>query len=167
MQFYCSPPCGEEPAGGGVPLTRVDVIFGCLVTDIVALSIIVACGATCTRRGSTSRTRRTRRWRWPAGGKYASTLFAIGLANASLFAASILPLPPPTASAKDGWSRDRQDFRTAPQFFWLYTGLIVSGGAGPPPARPAAADHVPVPVINGVLLPFVLIFMLKLINDGS
>ena len=78
----------------------------------------------------------------PLAGKYASLLFAFGLANASLFAASILPLATAYCVCEGmGWeSGVDKDFRSAPQFFWLYTGLIVLGrGAGALPAGAADA----------------------------
>jgi Mn2+/Fe2+ NRAMP family transporter len=66
-----------------------------------------------------------------------------------------------------GWeSGIDKDFQTAPQFFWLYTGLIVLGGALVLyPRAPLLLIMYLSQVINGMLLPFVLIFMLKLIND--
>jgi len=104
----------------------------------------------------------------PFAGRYAETLFAFGLANASLFAASILPLATAYCVCEGmGWeSGIDKDFRTAPQFFWLYTGLIVLGGVLVLyPRAPLMLIMYLSQVINGVLLPFVLIFILKLIND--
>jgi Mn2+/Fe2+ NRAMP family transporter len=101
-------------------------------------------------------------------GKYASILFAIGLANASLFAASILPLATAYSVCEGmGWeSGIDKDFRTAPHFFWLYTGLIVTGAVLVLyPSAPLILIMYLSQVANGILLPFVLIFMLKLIND--
>ncbi len=106
----------------------------------------------------------------PLAGKYASWLFAFGLANASLFAASILPLATAYSVCEGmGWeSGIDKDFRTAPQFFWLYTGLIVFGGALVLyPRAPLILIMYMSQVINGILLPFVLIFMLRLINDRT
>ncbi|OGP28478.1 MAG: Mn transporter [Deltaproteobacteria bacterium GWB2_65_81] len=146
MQFYLQSAVVEKNLQvEEYPLTRADVIFGCFVTDIVALSIIVACGATLY-----------------------VFLFAFGLANASLFAASILPLATAYCVCEGmGWeSGVDKDFRTAPQFFWLYTGLIVLGGALVLyPRAPLILIMYFSQVANGVLLPFVLLFMLKLIND--
>jgi Mn2+/Fe2+ NRAMP family transporter len=95
-------------------------------------------------------------------------LFAIGLANASLFAASILPLATAYSVCEGmGWeSGVDKDFRTAPHFFWLYTGLIVTGAVLVLyPSAPLILIMYLSQVANGILLPFVLIFMLKLIND--
>ncbi len=170
MQFYLQSAVVEKNLQmTEYPLTRADVIFGCLVTDIVALSIIVACGATLYVNGIHIEDAKDAAVALaPLAGKYASTLFAIGLANASLFAASILPLATAYCVCEGmGWeSGIDKDFRTAPQFFWLYTGLIVIGGALVLyPQAPLLLIMYLSQVINGMLLPFVLIFMLMLIND--
>ena len=170
MQFYLQSAVVEK----NVPvenysLTRIDVIFGCLVTDVVALSIVVACGATLFLQGIPIQDAKDAAVALaPLAGKYASWLFAFGLANASLFSASILPLATAYCVCEGmGWeSGVDKDFRTAPQFFWLYTGLIVlGGGLILYPQAPLILIMYLSQVVNGVLLPFVLIFMLKLVND--
>ena len=148
---------------------RADVIVGCFVTDVVALSIIVACGATLfAAEVRITDAKDAALALAPLAGKYASILFAVGLANASLFAASILPLATAYSVCEGmGWeSGIDKDFRTAPHFFWLYTGLIVFGALLVlVPNAPLILIMYLSQVANGILLPFVLIFMLKLIND--
>ncbi len=170
MQFYLQSAVVEKNVQvENYSLTRIDVIFGCFVTDIVALSIIVACGATLFTEGIQVRDAKDAAIALaPLAGKYASFLFAFGLANASLFAASILPLATAYCVCEGmGWeSGVDKNFRTAPQFFWLYTGLIVFGaGLILYPRAPLILIMYLSQVVNGVLLPFVLVFMLKLIND--
>jgi NRAMP (natural resistance-associated macrophage protein)-like metal ion transporter len=170
MQFYLQSAVVEKNVQvENYSLTRIDVIFGCFVTDIVALSIIVACGATLFLGGIQIRDAKDAAVALaPLAGKYASWLFAFGLANASLFAASILPLATAYCVCEGmGWeSGVDKDFRSAPQFFWLYTGLIVlGGGLILYPRAPLVLIMYLSQVVNGVLLPFVLVFMLKLIND--
>jgi NRAMP (natural resistance-associated macrophage protein)-like metal ion transporter len=170
MQFYLQSAVVEKNVQvENYSLTRIDVIFGCFVTDIVALSIIVACGATLFATGSPIQDAKDAAVALaPLAGKYASWLFAFGLANASLFAASILPLATAYSVCEGmGWeSGIDKDFRTAPQFFWLYTGLIVLGAATILyPGAPLILVMYLSQVVNGMLLPFVLIFMLRLIND--
>ncbi len=170
MQFYLQSAVVEKRVQiQNYPLTRMDVIFGCLVTDAVALAIIVACGATLYPQGIRVETAGdAARALAPLAGSWASTLFAIGLANASLFAASILPLATAYSVCEGmGWeSGIDKDFTTAPQFFWLYTGLIVLGAlCVVSPRAPLVAIMYASQVVNGMLLPFVLIFMLKLVND--
>ena len=147
----------------------MDVITGCIITDVVALFIIVACGATLFKQGiHIEDAKDTAVALAPLAGKHASTLFAIGLAVASLFSASILPLATAYCVCEGlGWeSGIDKDFRTAPQFFWLYTGLIVLGALLVLiPNAPLVLIMFLSQVANGILLPFVLIYMLKLIND--
>ncbi|MBI5577293.1 MAG: Nramp family divalent metal transporter [Deltaproteobacteria bacterium] len=148
---------------------RADVVMGCVVTDVVALSIIVACGATLFVNGIHIQDAKDAALALaPLAGDYASILFAIGLANASLFSASILPLATAYSVCEGmGWeSGIDKDFRTAPHFFWLYTGLIVIGALLVLiPGAPLILIMYLSQVANGILLPFVLVFMLKLIND--
>jgi len=104
----------------------------------------------------------------PLVGEYATGLFAVGLFNASLFAACVLPLSTAYYICEGmGWELGvDKDFREAPQFFWLFT-LIIIGSAGAIlwPEAPLIAIMYISQVVNGAMLPFVLIFMLRLIND--
>jgi Mn2+/Fe2+ NRAMP family transporter len=106
----------------------------------------------------------------PLAGKYAATLFAIGLLNAALFAASILPLSTAYSICEGvGWERgvDRP-FRSAPQFYLLYTGLIViGGGLVLIPGAPLLRIMLLSQIMNGVLLPAVLTLMLLLATRRS
>ncbi len=100
-------------------------------------------------------------------GKYASFLFAAGLANASLFSACILPLATAYYICEGmGWEAGvNKNFKEAPQFMWLYTVLIAIGALI---VLFPNAPLIPImwisQVINGIMLPFVLIFMLMLIK---
>ena len=103
----------------------------------------------------------------PLAGDYAYILFSLGLFNASLFAASILPLSTAyTVCEGLGFeSGVGMKFSEAPAFYWLYTLLIVAGGAVILlPGLPLVKISVLSQVVNGGVLPFVLIFMLLLIN---
>lgn len=148
--------------------SRIDVIVGCFMTDIVAFFIIVACGATLYKMGiGINDAKDAAIALAPIAGKYASILFAIGLANASLFSASILPLATAYYICEGmGWEAGvSKDFKGAPQFMWLYTILIAIGALIVlVPNAPLIAIMWVSQVINGVMLPFVLIFMLFLIN---
>ncbi len=148
--------------------SRLDVIFGCFMTDIIALFIIVACGATLFAAGIKIESARDAAISLaPIAGKYASVLFAVGLANASLFSASILPLATAYYICEGmGWEAGvNKTFKDAPQFMWLYTILIAIGALI---VLFPNAPLIPImwisQVINGMMLPFVLIFMLLLIN---
>ena len=170
MQFYLQSSIVEK----GVTrrqykASMVDVVSGCVFTDVVAWFIIVACAATLWIHGFRNITYAADAAAAlkPLAGEYAYILFAVGLFNASLFAASILPLS--TAyTVCEGLGLESgvgRRFGEAPFFYWLYTGLLVAGGAvvlipGLPLVRIAVLSQV----VNGVVLPFVLIFMLLLIN---
>ena len=104
----------------------------------------------------------------PLAGDYAYLLFAAGLFNASLFAASILPISTAYAVCEGLGLESGLDkrFEEAPAFYWLYTALIVFGaGVLLMPGFPLFRVMVLSQVVNGVLLPFVLVFVLLLIND--
>jgi Mn2+/Fe2+ NRAMP family transporter len=104
----------------------------------------------------------------PLVGKHAATLFAFGLFNASLFAACILPLSTAFYICEGmGWeSGVDNDFQNAPQFFWLFTIIIVlSALIILIPNAPLIAIMYISQVVNGMVLPFVLVFMLRLINN--
>lgn len=170
MQFYLQSAVVEKNLKvEDYKASRWDVIVGCLMTDVVAFFIIVACGATLYAHGiKINDAADAAKALEPLAGKYASTLFAIGLANASLFAASILPLATAYYVCEGmGWeSGIDHDFKSAPQFMWLYTGLIVIGALIILiPNAPLIAIMLISQVVNGVMLPFVLVFMLLLINN--
>lgn len=170
MQFYLQSAVVEKNLKvEDYKASRWDVIVGCLMTDVVAFFIIVACGATLYAHGiKINDAADAAKALEPLAGKYGSTLFAIGLANASLFAASILPLATAYYVCEGmGWEAGiDHNFKSAPQFMWLYTGLIAIGALVILiPDAPLIAIMLVSQVVNGVMLPFVLIFMLLLVNN--
>src|SRR6266481_3045616 len=149
---------------------QIDVITGCIFTDVVAWFIIVACAATLYAHGYRNVTdaKDAAQALRPLAGDYAYILFWMGLFNASLFAASILPLSTAyTVCEGLGFeSGVGRKFGEAPVFYWLYTILIVAGaGVILTPNLPLVKITILSQVVNGVVLPFVLIFMLLLINN--
>jgi NRAMP (natural resistance-associated macrophage protein)-like metal ion transporter len=171
MQFYLQASVVEK----GVTMrqyraSRWDVIVGCFFAAIVAWFIIVACAATLHSVGRTeiaSAADAAQALR-PLAGEYAYLLFAAGLFNASLFAASILPISTAYAVCEGLGFESGLDkkFHEAPVFYWLYTLIIVLGaGVLLVPRFPLAHIMVLSQVVNGVVLPFVLFFMLMLVND--
>jgi NRAMP (natural resistance-associated macrophage protein)-like metal ion transporter len=171
MQFYLQSSIVEKGVTKrGYNASRLDVVVGCIFTDVVAWFIIIACAATLYVHGyrdikvAADAAQALR----PLAGDYAYILFAVGLFNASLFAASILPLSTAyTVCEGLGFeSGVGRKFGEAPFFYWLYTLLIAAGGALVLLIPQERALHIAVgsQVLNGVVLPFVLIFMLLLIN---
>ncbi|MBS1111502.1 MAG: putative cation transporter [Anaeromyxobacteraceae bacterium] len=170
MQFYQQAAVVEKRIDvDELRYTRIDVVLGCIVTDVVAFSIVMACAATLHRQGITIQTADQAAMALaPLAGKYASLLFAFGLFNASVFAAAILPLSTAyfvTESA--GWESglDRK-WGEAKQFYWLFTGIVAVGAAVVLiPRLPLIRIMLVSQIVNGMLLPFVLIYMLRLAND--
>jgi Mn2+/Fe2+ NRAMP family transporter len=171
MQFYLQASVVEK----GVTMrqyrgSRWDVIVGCFFAAIVAWFIIVACAATLHSVGRTEirDAADAAQALRPLAGENAYLLFAAGLFNASLFAASILPISTAYAVCEGLGFESGLDkkFHEAPVFYWLYTLIIVVGaGVLLVPRFPLAHIMVLSQVVNGIVLPFVLIFMLLLIND--
>jgi len=170
MQFYMQASYVEKGIEyKNYHIVKWDVIIGCIITNVVAFFIIVACSTTLFKNGiainSASEAALALK---PLAGKYASILFAIGLANASLFAASILPLTTAYYICEGmGWNAGvNKSFKEAPQFFGLYTAIIVFGAVFVLiPNLPLLFIMYLSQVINGLVLPFVLIFIIKIIND--
>ncbi len=151
------------------PYTRNEVFLGAFFTDFIAFFIIVATAATLFSHGIriNSATDAALALR-PLAGDYAYILFALGLLNASLMAASILPLSTAYAvSEAFGWESGMdKDWDEAPQFLGLYTGFIVIGaGIILLPGVPLITVMLVSQTVNGILLPVILVFMLILIND--
>ncbi|MDP8266995.1 MAG: Nramp family divalent metal transporter [Candidatus Aceula meridiana] len=150
---------------------RLDVIGGSIIAPVVAFFIVVACAATLFKAGITIETAKDAAIALePLAGKNAKWLFAFGLFNASIFAASVLPLSTAYCICEGmGWDTgvDKR-FEEAPQFFGLYTALIVIGaGVVLLPNFPLLKIMYFSQVGNGILLPVILIFMLLLINDKN
>jgi Mn2+/Fe2+ NRAMP family transporter len=150
--------------------SRWDVVIGAAFAAVVAWFIIVACAATLHVAGRTEirDAADAAQALRPLVGEYAYLLFAIGLANASLFAATVLPISTSYAVCEGLGFESGLDkkFHEAPAFYWLYT-LLIAAGAGMilVPDLPLAGVMVLSQVVNGMVLPFVLVFMLLLTND--
>src|SRR5262245_25944898 len=171
MQFYLQASIVEK----GVTVrqyraSRWDVVLGCVFTDVVAWFIIVACAATLHASGhheivdAAGAAQALR----PLAGEKAYLLFAAGLLNASIFAAAILPISTAYAVCEGLGFESGLDkkFHEAPVFYWLYTLLIGLGAAVILiPRLPLVYVAYITQVANGVVLPFVLVFMLLLTND--
>ena len=137
MQFYLQASIVEKGVDRRhYALTRLDVILGCVVTDVIAFFIVVACAATIYKAGGgtiggaqINDAADAAKALIPFAGQFAAALFAVGLVNASLLAAAILPLA--TAfNVCEGLGFEagvERRFSEAPIFYWLYTLLIVGG----------------------------------------
>lgn len=171
MQFYLQSSIVEKGVHSrNFFAMRLDVTVGSLFQDVVAWFIVVACAATLFVHGMGAITMASdaAEAMRPLAGDYAFILFAFGLFNASLFAASILPISTAyTVCEGLGFeSGVDKSFREAPFFYWLYT-LLIAGGAITVLILPDAQlinFAILSQVLNGVLLPVIIILMLLLIN---
>jgi NRAMP (natural resistance-associated macrophage protein)-like metal ion transporter len=151
------------------PQARLDVLFGSISCMIIVFFIIVCTAATLHASGLTNITDAAEAAvaLKPLAGKWAALTFAFGLLNASLFAATILPLSTAHVICEGLGFEAGLDhkFREAPAFYWLYTILILVGaGIVLLPNAPLWKIFIFSQVGNGVWLPIVVIFILLLIN---
>jgi NRAMP (natural resistance-associated macrophage protein)-like metal ion transporter len=172
MQFYLQAAVVEKGiTAKDYAESRIEVIVGCIMTSVIAFFIIVSCaGAIWAVHPRDLENGAEAAKGLAPFGNYAVILFSAGLLNASVFAACILPLS--TAySVCEGLGFEsgvNKSFKEAPIFYWLYT-LLIAFGAGVVliPNFPLYKMILLSQVLNGMLLPFVLIFMILLINKKS
>ena len=170
MLFYLQSSISDK----GVPIERyaaerLDVIFGSILTTVIAVFIIVSTASTLYLEGvSISTAEDAARALEPLAGAYAKVLFGLGLFGASMLAASVLPLSTAYAvCGAFGWERGvSRSWSEAPIFNGLYTALIaISAAFVLIPGLPLIQVIVATQFLNGLLLPIVLIFVLRLVND--
>lgn len=149
--------------------SRLDVLIGCGITEIIAFFIIVTCATTLFAQGiRINEASEAALALKPLAGNYAFLIFAISLANASLLGAIIVPLATSYYICEAmGWERGvNKTFKEAPQFMWIYTSMIVIAALLILiPGAPLVLLMVLASVVNGLLLPFVLIYALSLVNN--
>ena len=178
MQFYIQAAVVDKGVRAEqYAASRVDVVVGAFVTDIIAYFIIICCAATIfihnlhvpvAHQIQVNDPSDVAIALQPMVGKLASLLFAVGLLNAAVFTASILPLSTAYYVCEAfGFERGVDNsFRDAPVFYGLYLALIVIGaGVVIIPGAPLLAIIFYSQVLNGVLLPVVLVLMLLLVNN--
>jgi len=170
MQFYLQSAVVDK----GVRLedyrfVKLDVYAGSIMTVFIAFFIVLATGTILHPAGVVvDSAEDAARALEPLAGNFASHLFAVGLLNASFLAAFVLPLATAYGlSEAFGWeSGINKTFREAPQFLGFYTAFIMIGaGIILVPTVPLISIMFISQTINGILLPFVLIIMLKLVNN--
>lgn len=170
MMFYIQSSVVEKGISlKNLKYSKIDAVFGAIVVNIVAFFIVLACATTIFTTGvEVNNVADVSKALAPLAGQYASILFAFGFLNASLFAASILPLSTAyyvceSLGFEAGVSKG---FREAPIFHGLYLGLIILAVIIIMiPSVPLLSILYLSQVANGILLPFVLILMLLIIND--
>ncbi|HEY5528273.1 MAG TPA: Nramp family divalent metal transporter [Thermoleophilia bacterium] len=172
MQFYIQASTVEKSVKKEeLTYSRIDVIVGSFMAVAVAAFIIITCASTLFKAGiKVQSAAEAAQALAPLAGRHAELLFAFGLLTAGLFSSGILPLSTAYHVCEGmGWPAGiNHRYGEAKQFYLLYGGIIVVG------ALPILIPGMPLlkvmyfsQVCNGVLLPFVLLMMLRLVNDKS
>jgi len=160
-------------------LSRIDVVFGCFVTDFMSFFMILCTAATifvfnashphvapiAINQASDAAIALK-----PLAGEFAEVLFALGILNAGIFTASILPLSTAYYICEAGGFEAGVDnrFRDAPVFFTAYATVIAIGvGLVLLPGVPLLSVILISQIVSGILLPFLLVFMLIMVNKRS
>lgn len=170
MQFFVQSNIVDKGVGiKDLAFQRVDVITGAVAANIIAWFIIVTTGTVLYPQGiQIEGAEQAAAALAPVAGPYATVLFAVGLIGASLLAACVLPLTAAYAITEAfGWERgiDRS-WNEAPAFNAIFTFVIAFGAALVLiPGAPLITIMVLSQAVNGVLLPFLLIYMLRIVND--
>jgi len=150
-------------------LTRIDVWIGTVFAILIVFFIVVSTAATLNIHGEHIETAaQAARALRPLAGRYAELLFAIGLFGASMLAAGVLPLATAySISEAFGFEKGvSSSFREAPIFLGIFTFLVALGALiAMMPGLPLIQVLLVTQVINGVLLPVVLIAVLRLVNN--
>lgn len=169
MQFYMQSSVIEK----GLKLkdykyTLVDVAVGCIATVVVAFFIIIACASTLNVSGTViNNASDAAAALAPLAGPLSSAVFAFGLMVASIFAAIILPIATSfyVCEAFGFEAGIDKKWKEAPQFYWLFTAIIAIGaGIILLPGAPLIQISLSTQVLNGILLPVVIICMMVIIN---
>jgi NRAMP (natural resistance-associated macrophage protein)-like metal ion transporter len=172
MQFYIQASTVEKAVKKEeLTYARIDVVVGSIMAVAVAAFIIITCASTLFKAGvRVESAAEAAQALAPLAGRHAETLFALGLLAAGLFSSGILPLSTSYHVCEGmGWPAGvNHRYGEAKQFYWLYAGIIVVG------AIPILIPGMPLlkvmyfsQVCNGVLLPFVLLMMLRMVNDKN
>jgi Mn2+/Fe2+ NRAMP family transporter len=170
MQFYMQSSVIEK----GLKMknynyTLVDIVIGCVCTVTVAFFIMVACASTLHENGIVIEEAKDAALALePLAGQFASQVFAFGLFVASIFSATILPLATAfyVCEAFGFEAGIDKKWDEAPEFFVLYTSiLVISAAIILIPNAPLIAISLWTQVINGILLPVVLVCMILLVNN--
>jgi len=172
MQFYLQSSIAEKGIKKeDYKASRLDVIVGCSITNIISFFIIVTCGTLLFPHGiRINEASEAALALKPLAGDYASLIFAMSLANASLLGAIIVPLATAYYICEAmGWEAGiNKTFKDAPQFMWIYTLTItLSAIVILIPGAPLVFLMVLSSVVNGLLLPFVLVCAILLINNKT
>ncbi len=170
MQFYQQSAIADKGLKpSDYAYERIDVVIGSLFAVGVAVFITISCAATLHASGARIESAKDAALALRSlAGPYATILFAVGLLNASLFSAAILPLSTAYVFCEAfGWeSGVSRKIHEAPAFFGIYTAIIATGAAVILlPVRSLVQMMILSQTLNGILLPLILVVMLVLVNN--
>jgi len=170
MQFYLQSSIAEKGIKKeNYKVSKLDVSIGCVMTDIISFFIIITCATTLYPHGiRINEAKEAAISLAPFAGQYASILFAVCLANASILGAIVVPLATAYYICEAmGWEAGvNKNFKDAPQFMWIYTALIAASALLVLiPGAPLVLLMILSSLLNGILLPFVLVFAVLLVNN--
>ena len=170
MFFYLQSSVADKGLGPEeLGMERADAVLGGIWTNVIALFIVVVTAVTLFGRGlELNDAADAAQALAPVAGHFAEVLFAFGLFGASVLAATVMPLTTSyTVCESFGWeSGVSRRFREAPVFMGLYTALIVIGALVVLiPGMPLTGLILLSQNLNGILLPIILVFMLRLANN--
>jgi Mn2+/Fe2+ NRAMP family transporter len=170
MFFYLQSSVADKGLGPEeLGLERADAILGGIWTNAIALFIVVVTAVTLFGRiGQLTDAADAAQALAPVAGHFAEALFAFGLFGASVLAATVMPLTTSyTVCESFGWeSGVSRKFSEAPVFMGLYTALIIIGALVVlVPGMPLTGLIILSQNLNGILLPIILVFMLRLVNN--
>jgi Mn2+/Fe2+ NRAMP family transporter len=170
MQLYQAAAVADRGIGPEqYPRERVDTVFGAVFADLIAMAIIVATGAAIGGSGVLQSADQAARALEPVAGSNATTLFGIGLLGASALAAAVVPLATSYSIAEAvGAERSvSRRFSEAPLFLGLFTALVVLGAVVALIPGNLISLLVDMQLLNGVVTPVILGFILVLANRRS
>jgi Mn2+/Fe2+ NRAMP family transporter len=167
MQFYIAAAVADKGIGpADYPRERLDAVGGAVFADLISMFIIVATAAAITARAPLNSAAQAAQALRPVAGRFASQLFALGLLGASALAAAVVPLSTSYAvSEAVGAERSvGKRFGEAKLFLGLFTGQVVIGAAVALIPGNLIQLLVQAQVLNGVITPILLSYVLVLAN---
>jgi Mn2+/Fe2+ NRAMP family transporter len=170
MQFYLAAAVADKGVGPAeYSKERVDAVGGAIFADLISVFIIVATAAAIKTRAPLASAQQAAQALRPVAGRFASQLFALGLLGASSLAAAVVPLSTAYAlSEAVGAERSvGKSFREAPLFLGLFTGQIVIGAGVALIPGNLIQLLVQAQVLNGIITPILLTYVLILANRRS
>lgn len=167
MQLYQAAAVADSGSGPEeYRMVRIDTITGAVFANIISMAIIIATAAAIGGTGPLESAKEAAQALEPVAGSAAEILFGIGLLGASALAAAVVPLATSYAVAEAvGVERSvSKTFREAPLFMGLFTALIVIGASVALLPGNLISLLINMQVINGLITPIILIFILILAN---